>query len=59
MTVKHGASSTTILVDMRQSGGQMVSVGTYSLAAGSANYLEVSDSNGMAVIDAARFELVP
>jgi Carbohydrate binding domain/Cellulase (glycosyl hydrolase family 5) len=54
--VTNGATATKRF-DQRTTGGEWVLHGTYSFVAGSAGYIEVSDSNGLAGADAVR--LVP
>jgi Putative Ig domain len=55
ISVTHAAGTTTTNYNMRTGGGGWVLHGTYSFNAGKTGYVQVSDANGQAGADAARF----
>ena len=59
ITVVHAAGATTRTFNERTGGGQWVLHGRYSFNAGTAGYVQVSDSAGQAAADAVRWVTVP
>lgn len=64
--VHHAAGTTTVTVNQRVRGvpdprtGEWVSLGTFTLNAGTTSYVELSDNaDGFVIADAVRFRRVP
>jgi hypothetical protein len=58
-TVTHANGSTTRLFSQQTGGGRWVLHGRYTFNGGTAGYVQMSDANGLAGADAARFVRVP
>jgi glucose/arabinose dehydrogenase len=55
ISVRHSAGTATRAFNQRTGGGAWVLHGRYNFLAGTSNYVEVSDANGLAVADAVSF----
>ncbi|MEZ0393411.1 MAG: S8 family serine peptidase [Pseudobdellovibrionaceae bacterium] len=58
VTIKFSTGSMNKIINMQSGGGTWVSLGTFTLKAGTASYVEFSDSAGRVTVDGVRFEPV-
>jgi hypothetical protein len=56
-TIQHAGGAPIVNINQTVNGGKWVLLGTYNFSAGSTNYVQVSDANGLACADAIK--LVP
>ena len=57
--IQHSTGLDTVPVNQQQNGGQWNELGVFTLSAGSGNFVEISDRNGIyAIADVVRFDLV-
>lgn len=59
VVIKYSNGSTTQRLNMKSGGSSWVLLGTYNLSAGTANFVQFSDSAGTVNVDAVRFEPAP